>query len=246
MDLELKEFIIYSIKKVEEILNFINNLNHLDLLILVVTIVSMIYGYMRGLVKEILSIISIFFSGYISTILYPNISFFLKEYIDMKLLADTISFVILFVIIYSSVNIFSNIIIVNLYKTPLKIFDKNFGIIFGFFRSLLIFSLLNILFSWIIWKKNIPYWLENSKSMILLDYTSNKILNVLPEENLKKIKEIFGISLNSSTNNLQKNRNEIEKYNEPAIINSPEGSTKGYTDNDNDSLNKLFNIESAE
>ena len=61
-----------------------------------------------------------------------------------------------------------------------------------------------------------------------------------------KILRFFGISLNSSTNNLQKNRNEIEKYNEPAIINSPEGSTKGYTDNDNDSLNKLFNIESAE
>ena len=227
-------------------MSFINNLNHLDILILVITIISMIYGYIRGLVKETLSIISIFFSGYISTILYPDISLFIKEYIDMALLADSISFVVLFIIIYSTINIFSNIIVVSLYKTQLKIFDKNFGIIFGFLRSLLIFSLLNILFSWVIWKKDRPYWFENSKSIILVNYTSKKILDSLPEKNLKKIKEIFGISLNSSIYILPKNQNNIEKYNEPRIDNNSGEITKGYTDNDNDSLNKLFNIESDE
>ncbi len=227
-------------------MSFINNLNHLDILILVITIISMIYGYIRGLVKETLSIISIFFSGYISTILYPDISLFIKEYIDMALLADSISFVILFIIIYSTINIFSNIIVVSLYKTQLKIFDKNFGIIFGFLRSLLIFSLLNILFSWVIWKKDRPYWLENSKSIILVNYTSKKILDSLPEKNLRKIKEIFGISLNSSIYILPKNQNNIEKYNEPMIDNNSGEINKGYTDNDNDSLNKLFNIESDE
>ena len=126
-------------------MSLINNLSQIDLLILVVTIISMFYGYIRGLIKETLSILSIFVSGYSSTILYPEISLFIKEYIEMAILADGISFVVLFILIYSIISILSNLIVTSIYNTPIKILDKNFGIIFGFLRSLLIFAILNIL-----------------------------------------------------------------------------------------------------
>ena len=77
-------------------MNFINNFNQIDILILILTIVSMIYGYSRGLIKEILSIFSLLISVYISNNLYPEISSFIKKYIEMVILADSISFAILF------------------------------------------------------------------------------------------------------------------------------------------------------
>ena len=178
-------------------MSFINNFNQIDILIIILTIISMIYGYSRGLIKEILSIVSLLISVYISINVYPNISLFIKEYIDMAVLADSISFALMFLFLYSLINIFSNFIVSSITNTPIRILDKNFGILFGFFRALLILSLLNIILYWTLWKKNIPVWLNNSKSMILINYTSDKLIQILPSRSLKSIEQLFNISLDN-------------------------------------------------
>ena len=68
----------------------------------------MIYGYSRGLIKEILSILSLLVSVYISINIYPNISIFIKEYIDLAVFADSVSFALMFLFLYALINIFSN------------------------------------------------------------------------------------------------------------------------------------------
>ena len=224
-------------------MSLINNFNQLDLLVFSLTIISMIYGYMRGLVKEVLSILSICISLYFSIILYPNISLKVKEYIEMALLADSISFAVLFLLIYSTVNIFSNFVVSNLSKGHIKIFDKNFGILFGFFRSLLVFSLLNILLTWILWKDKIPSWVDEAKTMIFIDFTSRKLINMLPLNSVNKIEKTFDFTIPIPDNDSLIKKN-IDKYSEPVINEKKSKKSKGYSDNDNDSLDKLFNIES--
>ncbi len=225
-------------------MSFINNFNQIDILIIILTIISMIYGYSRGLIKEILSILSILASVYISINIYPNISLFIKEYIDMAVLADSISFALMFLFLYSLINIFSNLIVSSIANTPLRILDKNFGIIFGFFRALLIFSLLNILFHTTLLKKNVPEWLNNSKSMVIINYTSNKLIQILPSKSLKSIETLFNISLDNGIKKFINKEKQIDKYNEPVINLKKNDSQKGYSESDNDSLDKLFNIES--
>ena len=225
-------------------MSFINNFNQTDIIIIILTIVSMIYGYSRGLIKEILSILSILVSVYISINVYPDISFFIKDYIEMAVLADSISFALMFLFLYSLINIFSNFIVSSITNTPIRILDKNFGILFGFFRALLIFSLLNILLYWTLWNKNVPEWLNNSKSIILINYTSDKLIKIVPSKSLKSITELFNISLDNGIKNLINNEKQLDKYNEPAINLKKDDNQKGYSESDNDSLNKLFNIES--
>ena len=225
-------------------MSFINNFNQTDILIIILTIISMIYGYSRGLMKESLSIFSILISVYISISLYPNISLFIKEYIEMVILADSISFALMFLFLYSLINIFSNFIVSSITNTPIRILDKNFGILFGFFRALLIFSLLNILLNWTLWKKNTPKWLNNSKSMVLINYTSNKLIKILPNRSLKSIEQLFNISLDDGVKSFINNEKQLEKYNEPIIDFKKDNNQKGYSESDNDSLDKLFNIES--
>ena len=225
-------------------MSFINNLNQVDILIIILSIISMIYGYSRGLIKEILSILSILISTYISINLYPNISLFIKEYIEMAVLANSISFALMFLFLYSLINIFSNFIVSSITNTPIRILDKNFGILFGFFRALLIFSLLNILLYSTLWKKNVPEWLNNSKSMVLINYTSDKLLQLLPNKSLKSIEQLFNISLDNGIKEFINKENQIDKYNEPVINLKKDDKRKGYSESDNDSLDKLFNIES--
>ena len=225
-------------------MSFINNFNQIDILIIILTIISMIYGYSRGLIKEILSILSLLISVYISINVYPNISLFIKEYIEMAVLADSISFALMFLFLYSLINIFSNFIVSSITNTPIRILDKNFGILFGFFRALLIFSLLNILLYWTLWKKNIPEWLNNSKSMILINYTSDKLIQILPSRSLKSIEQLFNISLDNGIKKFINKEKQLDKYNEPVINLKKDNNQKGYSESDNDSLDKLFNIES--
>ncbi len=225
-------------------MSFINNFNPVDIIIIILTIISMIYGYARGLIKEILSILSILISVYMSINLYPNISLFIKEYIEMAVLADSISFALMFLFLYSLINIFSNFIISSITNTPIRILDKNFGILFGFFRALLILSLFNILLYLTLWKKNIPEWLNNSKSMILIDYTSDKLIKILPSRSLKSIEQLFNISLDNGVKKFINKEKQIDKYNEPVINLRKDNNQKGYSESDNDSLDKLFNIES--
>ena len=225
-------------------MSFINNFNQIDILIIILTIISMIYGYSRGLIKEILSILSILLSVYISIYVYPNISLFIKEYIDMAVLADSISFALMFLFLYSLINIFSNFIVSSITNTPIRILDKNFGILFGFFRALLIFSLLNTLLYWTLWKKNIPEWLNNSKSMVLINYTSDKLIQILPNNSLKSIEQLFSISLDEGSKKFINKKKQLDKYNEPVINLNKDNNQKGYSESDNDSLDKLFNIES--
>ena len=225
-------------------MSFINNFNQIDILIIILTIISMIYGYSRGLIKEILSILSLLISVYISINVYPNVSLFIKEYIEMAVLADSISFALMFLLLYSLINIFSNFIVSSITNTPIRILDKNFGILFGFFRALLIFSLLNILLYWTLWKKNIPVWLNNSKSMILINYTSDKLIQILPGRSLKSIEQLFNISLDNGTKKFILKKKQLDKYNEPVINLKKDNNQKGYSESDNDSLDQLFNIES--
>ena len=126
----------------------------------------------------------------------------------------------------------------------MRILDKNFGILFGFFRALLIFSLLNILLYWTLWKNNIPVWLNNSKSMILVNYTSDKLIQILPNNSLKSIEQLFSISLDEGSKKFINKKKQLDKYNEPVINLNKDNNQKGYSESDNDSLDKLFNIES--
>ena len=113
-----------------------------------------------------------------------------------------------------------------------------------FFRALLIFSLLNILLYWTLWKKNIPEWLNNSKSMILINYTSDKLIQILPSRSLKSIEQLFNISLDNGIKKFINKEKQLDKYNEPVINLKKDDNQKGYSESDNDSLDKLFNIES--
>ena len=225
-------------------MSFINNFNQIDILIIILTIISMIYGYSRGLIKEILSILSLLISVYISVNVYPNFSLIIKEYIEMAVLADSISFALMFLFLYSLINIFSNFIVASITNTPIRVLDKNFGILFGFFRALLIFSLLNILLYWTLWKESKPEWLNNSKSMVLINYTSEKLIKILPNNSLKKVEELFNISLDNGVKEFINNEKQLDKYNEPVINLKKDENQKGYSESDNDSLDKLFNIES--
>ena len=80
--------------------------------------------------------------------------------------------------------------------------------------------------------------------MILINYTSNKLIQILPSKNLNSIEQLFSISLDNGIKKFINKEKQLEKYNEPIINLKKDDNKKGYSESDNDSLDKLFNIES--
>ena len=204
----------------------------------------MFYGYSRGLIKESFSIISLLLSGYLSLNFYPNVSQFLKKYINLDFFTDVLSFGILFLFIYSLLSICSNFIAKFIKNISLEILDKNFGIIFGFLRAVFLLSILNIVMNWFFWKNEVPVWIKDSKSVDIINYSSSIMLELIPENKIAKIEKTFNIEIHKKIKEIPE-YNKIKKLSEP-ILESREKEKQGYTKNDNDSLNQLFNIEDNE
>jgi len=221
-------------------LSFINNLNNADFAIMLVFLLAMLYGYIRGFLREFLSIFSIFFSGYLSIYFYPKISAYISQFIKMGIVNDIISLAILFFFIYSCFGILIKMLVKKINRTSLEIFDKNFGILFGFIKAMVLFSILNIFLVLAIWKETYPKWALESKSYNVINYTSNLVIKVIPSETIDDLMQIFEIE------NFPKfidNKLDAENYGEPQLKNKTKQTKEGYSKNDNESLDKLFNIE---
>ncbi len=223
-------------------MSFINNLNNTDFIVMLLILLAMLRGYLRGFVKEFLSIFSIFFSGYISIYFYPNISLFIKRFIEMGVIADIISLSILFFFLYSCFSTIIKFLTKKINNTSLEIFDKNFGIIFGFVKAMIILSILNILLVITIWKESYPSWIIESKSLNLVRYGSNILVNIIPLNTINQLQKIFEIDISQSISDDSKDF-QAEQYGEPDLNKNKILKKEGYSTNDNESLNKLFNIE---
>ena len=183
---------------------------------MLITLISMFYGY--------------------------NISKFLKQYINLDYLTDALSFGILFLFIYSVLVIFSGFIAKFIKSISLEILDKNLGIIFGFIRSLFLLSIINILMIWFVWREDIPIWIKEAKSANIINYSSNILLNFIPKKNIVDLEQTFDIKIKEKMSLYPKFNEDIKKLSEPAMKN-PKINSKGYSKNDNESLDQLFNIE---
>ena len=80
--------------------------------------------------------------------------------------------------------------------------------------------------------------------MVLINYASDKLIKILPTKGLRSIEQLFNISLDNDIKNSINIEKKLDKYNEPVINLKKDNNQKGYSESDNDSLDKLFNIES--
>ena len=142
--------------------------------------------------------------------------------------------------IYSCFGICIRILVKKINSSSLDIFDKNFGILFGFIKAMILFSILNIILVLTLWKKNYPKWALDSKSLNIIRYSSSVIIQIMPSSTLIQLEKIFNVE---NLNSFKNQKIDAEKYGEPQLEYKKNKGKEGYSDNDNESLDKLFNIE---
>ena len=112
------------------------------------------------------------------------LSSFLKESEVLDLLAASISFILIFLILSIIFNFLSRILTIK----GIDFIDKFFGFVFGFLRMILIFSLLFIIYTDIFHNLEKPTWFNDSYSIKYIDkvsfYLKKKFLEFNPNNDI--------------------------------------------------------------
>ena len=156
-----------------------------DITIISLTLLSSLLGASRGFVKEFLSITKWIISGYITFITFEKAKNIYEEILKDSPILDFIAGGSVFILCFLILSIFFNFLskIINLHS--LGFTDKLLGLIFGFLRIILIFSLTFILYENIFFNHDKPSWMINSFSIEYIEKLSEYLENKLPEINLK-------------------------------------------------------------
>ena len=166
-----------------------DQLNNVDVIILVTVAVSALIALIRGLVKEVLSIVGWVLSTAAIIYLLPVCLPFASKYIASGILAGIVTslaiFIIFFIIwIYSTSQLIGKI-----RTSKLSGLDRMLGLFFGIMRACLLVVLFYIMVSWIIPEDKQAEVLKESKYYQLAGSFAKPLEDMIPQETLDLIKE---------------------------------------------------------
>ena len=218
------------------------NINMLDIILFLGILISLIIGYSRGFVKEALSIIIWLLAAWLAFKYYSDLKTITLSFIETNIIADAISFGILFLFSIIILTILSNLISKNIKNSLLAPLDRIMGMIFGIIRAILLIIVLFIAGNQTVWINNtLPKWIYNAFSYPIIISFTNYVKNILPND-------FFAIdikAINIEELNLNRLIDKNKLFNEPAVDKDIENESS-YTPAEREQMNRLNNIETIE
>ena len=233
------------------------HLSNLDIIILVIVVISALIALMRGLVKEVLSIVGWFLATAAIIYLLPVCLPFAKHYISSGLLAGIVTALVIFIVFFVIWIYTTSSIIGKIRTSKLNGLDRMLGLFFGIMRAFLLVILFNIMVGWIVPVDKQSEFLTESKYFKLAGSFAKPLEEMIPEETLQIIKDSTKmLNLDEKENKKdEKEKDEaqrlFEKLAQPKIKKASEDKkeqlkeeTKGYPNSEREDLTRL--IDSVE
>ncbi|MBR5598699.1 MAG: CvpA family protein [Alphaproteobacteria bacterium] len=161
-------------------------LSNIDVIISLIFLLSMILAFIRGFVKEILSIVGLGLFVFLTINIFPNVTDWLKDFIKSEIMAKFVAFLLILAVFYAFWIVGTDKLISCIRASTLGFMDRLFGIVFGFLRAVIILG-----FSFLLTKIMIPELLKDkdlkeSRYFTLAKTCSTIIEDALPEESIEK------------------------------------------------------------
>jgi membrane protein required for colicin V production len=169
----------------------------LDIVVIVVLLISCVISFLRGFVREILTIFGLFGAAMTALIAGPKLSPGIEKWLLGDLPADTeeklwgvvpydlaapvIAYAGLFVVTLILLSVISHYIAKSVHALGLGPVDRSLGVIFGLARGVLLIGLLYLPFHILMVEEDKEEWFATSHSYSYVEYTSAFLLNLMPE-----------------------------------------------------------------
>ena len=224
-----------------------------DILALAVLLISAVIAFLRGFIREVLTILGTlgamaasYFGGphFIPTVHgwlgvvpdeQPERLFGVVPY---DLLGTILAYGSIFIVVIIVLSIISHILAETAKSLGLGAVDRTFGVIFGFVRGLVLLGLLYLPVHLMVAPETKAAWFEGSKTHFYIEKTADLLSQFLPESTMDDIGEKVETGTASTREKLE-NMNILQKED----MQQEDGTTKnapGYTEDFRDNMDRLF------
>ncbi len=159
------------------------NGNWVDVTVLVILLLSAAFAFMRGFVREALSLACWLGALIVTMVGYPFLNPIMREEIEQKVVADGATALVLFcgsLLILIPLTYFLG----NFSKgKTLTAIDRSLGFVFGLVRGVLVVCLIYLFLSWI-WPKpdSMPNWLLEARTRPFMAHGAEMIQSAIPKD----------------------------------------------------------------
>jgi membrane protein required for colicin V production len=163
-----------------------------DLIIIAILALSALLAFMRGFVREVLSI-GAWVGAALATIYgFPLAQPYARKYIEVALFADIAAGVAIFVLALIILTILSHALSKNVRDSALGAVDRSLGLLFGLVRGAVLVCLAYLVMAWAIPQEDRPVWIAQSRTLPLVQQGADLLLRILPESALKQGEDAVG------------------------------------------------------
>jgi membrane protein required for colicin V production len=155
-----------------------------DIAILIILAISAFLALARGFVAEVLSIAGWLGAALVTLWTFGDAKPYLRQYIQMQLLADILTGVGIFVVALVIFSTISHLIARVVKGSALSAVDRSLGFVFGIARGAVLVCLAYLLLTWVFPETRRPPWLENARMLPWVQAGSEYLKSLVPQEAL--------------------------------------------------------------
>lgn len=228
-----------------------------DVIVLIITIISAFISFLRGLIREVLTIFGVVgglaAAWYAGPILLP----FMKDWLGVKegvepeklmgvlpydILAAILAYGLIFIVVALVLSIVSHILAETARAIGLGPVDRTLGVIFGIARGILLISIPVMVMQLITSDEQREEWFKDSKTYFYVDKVSVALLDMVPDSTVEKFKEDAETIKESAGTREKLQQMDILKGGAPREEDLPpaEKGNTGYTEEFRDEMDQLF------
>lgn len=154
----------------------------LDVLLVAIMLLSGFLAMLRGLTREVLSILAWAVAAIATLYVYPMYQAQARTYIEPPVLADGVLAGGTFLIVLIVVSLITVKLSDKVLDSRVGALDRSMGFIFGLARGLILVVIAYLFFSWLVPEENQPPWIREARSLPVLKSTGEMIVSLLPED----------------------------------------------------------------
>mgnify|MGYP000011753439 CR=1 FL=1 len=154
----------------------------LDIILAAIMLISGFLAMLRGLTREVLSILSWALAAVATLFFFPKYQAQARVYIEPPLLADAILAGGIFLVVLIIVSLITVRISDGVLDSRIGALDRTLGFIFGLARGLVLVVIAYLFFTWLVPEDTQPEWIREARSLPILKKTGAGIVSLLPED----------------------------------------------------------------
>ncbi len=167
-----------------------------DILVLAILLISAVIAFLRGLIREVLTILGVIGGALASFFIGPALSPLIRGWIGggtgadgsrifgifpSTVVADGIAYGGIFIIVVVVLSVISHFLSGWVKNIGLGALDRTLGVLFGLVRGMVLIAILYLPFYFLTDKTDRMTWLKDSKSRVYIEISSGWLAGFLPD-----------------------------------------------------------------